>query len=171
MRAGPHFPPSLDLDLAGLCKAAAPWLAHLPVTDQRIQATPDERTLRYYQTTGLLDRPVRYEGRIARYGRRHLLQVLVVRLLQSEGLSLAQVQTALAGASDAELATRLEVGLGVAAGSGLRTPNPIPVQAASSAFTAVELSPGVVVTVDSRFHTDPARVIELLRRAIQGDQS
>ena len=47
-------------------------------TDARVSAAPDARTVRYYATLGLLDRP-RIEGRQARYGERHLLQLLAIR--------------------------------------------------------------------------------------------
>lgn len=171
MPTGLTISPTLDVDLAGLCEAAVPWLAWLPVADQRIQATPDARTVRYYQSAGILDRPIRYEGRSARYGRRHLMQLLVVRLLQTEGLSLAQVQAAMAGATDSELALKLQAGLNKSPSSAAAPVVPIPRSApmATPALTAVELSPGVVVTVDSRIQSDAARLIERLRRALQGE--
>ena len=59
--------------------------------------------LRYYTTLGLLDRPVEVRGRVAYYGRRHLLQVVAVKRLQAAGASLAEVQRRLAGASTADL--------------------------------------------------------------------
>ncbi|MEO7363650.1 MAG: MerR family transcriptional regulator [Gemmatimonadaceae bacterium] len=179
MITGPALPSELDVDLAGLSAVAAQWFGRLPVSDQRIQAVPDGRTLRFYQSTGLIDRPVRYDGRVARYARRHLLQLLAVRALQSEGQSLAQIQTSLAGATDDELARRLALVLG-----GPRTTSRHAAHAVSSAPAAVltspavapsalvaaELAPGVVITIDARVHTDPARVIALLRRAIKGAQ-
>jgi DNA-binding transcriptional MerR regulator len=71
--------------------------------DGRVSEHPDARTLRYYQTTGLLDRPLRYDGRRAVYGYRHLLQAVAIKLLQGQGLSLGQIQRALAGATLVEL--------------------------------------------------------------------
>ncbi len=47
--------------------------------DQRVRAVPDARTVRYYQSIGLVDRPER-EGREAVYRWRHLLQVVAVKL-------------------------------------------------------------------------------------------
>ena len=66
--------------------------------DARVAEIPDARTLRYYQTTGLMDKPLRYEGRRAVYGYRHLLQALSIKLLQGQGYSLAQIQAVLSGA-------------------------------------------------------------------------
>jgi len=180
MITGPALPSQLDVDLAGLSAIASQWFGRLPVSDQRIQAVPDGRTLRFYQSTGLLDRPLRYDRRVARYGRRHLLQLLAVRALQSEGQSLAQIQTSLAGASDDELARRVDLVLGDRCPGSRHiahavSPAPTSVMAAPavapSTFVAAELAPGVVITIDARVHTDPARVIELLRRAIQGAET
>lgn len=66
----------------------------------RVREVPDARTIRWYQTTGIVDRPVAMRGRTALYGRRHLLQLLAIKRLQARGLSLAGIQAELAGASD-----------------------------------------------------------------------
>ena len=65
-------------------------------------AAPDGRTIRYYGTLGLVDRPA-IEGRQAVYRRRHLLQLLAIKALQAAGLPLAEVQARLYGRSDTEL--------------------------------------------------------------------
>src|SRR3954469_25158784 len=70
--------------------------------DARVSAAPDARTVRYYTTLGLLDRP-RIENRQARYRQRHLLQLLVIKMLQPRALPLAHIQELMYGRSDAEL--------------------------------------------------------------------
>lgn len=70
--------------------------------DQRVSPVPDARTIRYYTTLGLLDRP-RLDGRQARYARRHVLQLLAIKALQSANLPLVEIQSRLYGRSDAEL--------------------------------------------------------------------
>ena len=70
----------------------------------RVRGLPDLRTIRYYTTLGLLDPPAEMRGRKAFYGRRHLVQLVAIKRLQSRGLSLAQVQQALAGLDDRALA-------------------------------------------------------------------
>src|SRR3954467_9146961 len=70
--------------------------------DARVSDAPDARTVRYYTTLGLLDRPS-IENRQARYGERHLLQLLAIKALQSLDLPLAEIQQSLYGRSDAEL--------------------------------------------------------------------
>lgn len=156
-------PPDIDLDLAGLSAAAEPWVARLSVPDQRIQAAPDGRNIRFYQTTGLLDRPNRYDGRTARYGRRHLLQLVAIRALQTQGLSLAQIQVSLSAATDHELQQVVAGALGPESEQLIAVP-PAPV--APSAFIATELAPGVVVTIDSRVHSNTTRTLNVLRRAL-----
>ncbi len=69
----------------------------------RVRDIPDLRTIRYYTTAGLLDRPAEMRGRTALYSRRHLLQLVAIKQLQARGLSLSQVQRQLAGATDATL--------------------------------------------------------------------
>ncbi|BBX73042.1 hypothetical protein H7H78_02320 [Mycobacterium shinjukuense] len=65
----------------------------------RVRELPDRRAVRWYTTTGLVDRPA-MQGRTARYGTRHLLQVVAVKRRQAEGRSLAEIQAELAGATD-----------------------------------------------------------------------
>jgi DNA-binding transcriptional MerR regulator len=69
----------------------------------RVSAAPDRRAIRWYATIGLLDPPLRTRGRVARYGERHLLQLVAVKRRQAEGRSLAEIQSELAGATDATL--------------------------------------------------------------------
>lgn len=79
--------------------------AALPDADLsgRIRAVPDARTIRYYTTLGLLDRAAEMRGRIAFYGRRHVLQLVAIKRLQAAGMSLEQVQQKLAGATTRRL--------------------------------------------------------------------
>lgn len=70
--------------------------------DNRVSAAPDMRTIRYYTSLGLLDRPS-IEGRVARYNRKHLLQLLAVKTLQGVSLPLSEIQEQLYGLSEAEL--------------------------------------------------------------------
>ena len=73
------------------------------VPSGRVRDVPDLRTIRYYTTLGLLDRPAAMRGRTALYGPRHLLQLVAIKRLQARGLSLAAVQERVVGLSDAAL--------------------------------------------------------------------
>jgi DNA-binding transcriptional MerR regulator len=66
------------------------WLP--PPPNGQVRQIPDERTIRFYISLGLLDRPVQMRGRTALYGRRHLAQVVAIKRLQQSGRSLAEIQ-------------------------------------------------------------------------------
>ena len=69
----------------------------------RVRELPNRRTIRWYTTIGLVDRPVTTRGRTAYYGQRHLLQIVAVKKLQAAGRSLAEIQALLLGATDTRL--------------------------------------------------------------------
>ncbi len=69
----------------------------------RVRDVPDLRTIRYYTTIGILDRPAEMRGRTAYYGERHLLQLVAIKRLQARGLSLREVQQRLLGLSNTRL--------------------------------------------------------------------
>ena len=77
----------------------------LAVACVRLGEEISPRTVRLYATQGLIDRPGR-DGRSAVYGRRHLLQLLLVRSLARRGLSLAAIAP-LIGLPDQELEQQL----------------------------------------------------------------
>lgn len=60
---------------------------------------PTPRAVRYYTTLGLIDRPI-MRGRTAYYTRRHLAQLVAIKRLQAEGLSLVEIQQRLYGLTD-----------------------------------------------------------------------
>lgn len=70
----------------------------------RVRDVPNERLIRWYATVGLVDPPLTRKGRVARYGERHLLQLVAVKRRQAEGRSLTEIQEELAGATDEALA-------------------------------------------------------------------
>jgi DNA-binding transcriptional MerR regulator len=103
--------PDSPFTIAELAAQAAAALAAQPVGrfNGRIREIADVRTLRYYTTLGLLDRPSRWVGRTAYYGQRHLLQLVSIKRLQAKGQSLAKIQARLLNASSEELARLAEL--------------------------------------------------------------
>jgi DNA-binding transcriptional MerR regulator len=69
----------------------------------RVRDLPDARAIRWYTTTGLVDRPLGLRGRTALYGPRHLLQLVALKRRQAQGRTLAEIQAELAGATDEAL--------------------------------------------------------------------
>lgn len=78
----------------------------LPTADQpsqgRSRADVNPRLIRHYTTQGLIDEPLK-AGREARYTRRHLLQLLTLRKLMSEGHGAGALHDLLRSKTDAEL--------------------------------------------------------------------
>ena len=108
----------------------------------RVRAVPDERTLRYYTTIGLLTGPTVLKGRKAYYSLVHLAQIVAIKRLQALGLSLAQVQQELAGATPTELKSM----------ASLPEPLPDPLPAATAA-------PGRVFWDETATESSPAQVV------------
>src|SRR5215470_16289322 len=77
----------------------------------RVRDVPDRRSVRWYVTRGLVDRPAT-NGRNALYGRRHLLQLVAIKRLQAQGHSLAEIQAELSGAPDRALDQLARLGPG-----------------------------------------------------------
>ncbi len=148
------------------------------VGDERVSSFPDARTLRYYQSLGVLDRPLRHDGREVVYGYRHLLQAVVTKLLQSEGYSLAQVQRALLGRTTEALEQAVTEALSGAPGIAERvpppggapsvapTPAPTPPPPDLRALVTREVAPGVIVTLDPRLVSDPDSVLDHITKAL-----
>ncbi len=179
MESGPRY------TLAGLADASAAALDALGVEARngQVRDRPDIRTIRYYGTLGLVDRPAEMSGRTALYSGRHLLQVLAVKALQARGASLADVQRTLVGASDPELRSAVGPGLPAALaaaaeapatepraaqqrppdGAFWRAPPAVPQSPAATTtgaelqprqVTAIALAPGATVLIDSdNIHT------------------
>lgn len=86
----------------------------IPNPGGRVSQVLSARTIRYYTSLGLVDRPLAYDGGVAKYGPRHLLQLLAIKILQAEYLPLPEIQKQLFGRSESDLkevvdsATRVE---------------------------------------------------------------
>src|SRR5687767_4351749 len=89
-----------------LMELAAQALSLAPSPGQssgRVRDVPDVRMIRYYTTIGLMDRPAEMRGRTAFYGPQHLRQLVAIKRLQAQGMSLVEVQQSLAGAGAKKL--------------------------------------------------------------------
>jgi DNA-binding transcriptional MerR regulator len=141
------------------------------------------RTIRYYTTLGLIDRPAQMRGRTALYGPRHLLQLVAIKRLQARGFTLAEVQQRLVGRTDAALREMAGVSVEFLAADGTpaaprrerrdefwkETPEPgVGVAAASPAavraLTAVSLAEGITLLWEAARPPD-TQDVEALRSA------
>ena len=125
--------------------------------DARVSAAPDARTVRYYTTLGLLDRP-KIESRQARYGERHVLQLLAIKALQSRDLPLAEIQQSLYGRSDAELGQLID---------SLPRPQQTVPELPALTLREVRLEPGLRLVAEEGWSPrDPAALEQRIRAAI-----
>src|SRR5215813_5505477 len=109
--------PFWTIDELGAEVAAALAVGYEGAPNGRVRDVPDRRTIRYYTTLGLLDRPAQMRGRTALYGRRHLLQLVAIKRLQTRGLTLREVQEKLLGLTDTALQRLAQVPEQVLAGA------------------------------------------------------
>jgi DNA-binding transcriptional MerR regulator len=88
-----------------LANQAAGILAEIGTTQDRgtVSAMPDERTLRYYLAEGLLSPAAEKQGTASVFGYLHLLQLLVVKKLQSEHLPIRKIKELVDGRTEREL--------------------------------------------------------------------
>jgi DNA-binding transcriptional MerR regulator len=126
--------------------------------DGRVAAAPDARTVRYYGTLGLVDRPSIVE-REARYGRRHVLQLVAIKALQSGGLPLAEIQARLYGRSNSELETLL---------NAVSQERPRPAGVRPVRWREVTVEPGLKLMVEEGWapRLSPAALEERIRAAL-----
>lgn len=159
--------PSDGIGLDELASLASQLLEarHVVMRDGRAAERVDARTVRFYQTLGIVPKPG-YEGRRAIYEREHLVRVVAAKLLQAEGYSLAQIQSALPMRTTGEL---LQALLQLDAGDAARTaPSPPsrPRPQAPTALASFQLAPGVTVLIDPTLIADPDRVAETIARSL-----
>ncbi|HLF94236.1 MAG TPA: MerR family transcriptional regulator [Planctomycetota bacterium] len=127
--------------------------------DGRVAAAPDARTVRYYGTLGLVDRP-RIVEREARYGARHVLQLVAIKALQAAGLPLADVQRKLYGLRNSALESLLNT---VTMGRPAKS-----LEVRAVRWREVTLEPGVRLMIEDGWspRTSPAALEDRLRAAL-----
>lgn len=157
--------------------------------DERAADRLDARNVRYYQTLGLVSKPARYEGRRARYAYQHLLQLVAIKALQAQGLSLAQIQAWLPAQPVEALQAALAGSLTQVAGKRLLTKKmdmaatlraeflkaPLALSAPAAPIGAAEpaglaafrLAPGVTLLIDPFQVDDPAGLAAGMKKLLE----
>jgi DNA-binding transcriptional MerR regulator len=90
---------------AELAIEAAKILAESGLAQERgtVSEVPDERTIRYYLTEGLISPAENKQGTASVFSYRHLLELLVVKKLQSEHLPIRKIRSLVDGRTEGEL--------------------------------------------------------------------
>lgn len=115
--------PRRYVGVAELAQEAARILAESGAAQQArgtVTELPDERTVRYYLTEGLIPSADGKQGTASLFGFRHLLHLLVVKKLQAEHLPIRAIRELVAGKTEGQLESLLGVGRSEAGGAGAR---------------------------------------------------
>jgi DNA-binding transcriptional MerR regulator len=75
-----------------------------------VTVVPDERTIRYYLSEGLVQAPEEKQGTASVFSYQNLLQLVVVKKLQAEHLPIRKIRDLVSGKSEQELETLLGIG-------------------------------------------------------------
>ena len=163
-----------------------------PQPDGRVRPTLDGRTMRYYQTLGIVPPPRRAGGRRAVYRSTHLVRAVMTKLLQAGGARLGDVARSLASRSDQELwqqvgdllqsgsmgTTDGPSGLPASVSSGTRGQEPAHLQQTPPAAAriagagagadptqphAVTIMPGVHLLIEASASQDPDELRDAMR--------
>ena len=91
--------------VAELAGEAARILTESGLAQERgtVSEVPDERTIRYYLTEGLISPAEDKQGTASVFSYRHLLELLVVKKLQSEHLPIRKIRDLVDGRTEREL--------------------------------------------------------------------
>jgi DNA-binding transcriptional MerR regulator len=152
------------------------------VTDGRASDRVDPRTVRFYQTLGIVPKPV-YIGRRAMYGREHLVRVVVAKELQAEGHSLSQIHEGLAMhatddlvaallKSDAPRVPRVAPAAeprsagGQPSSQSSSRPATVATPIAAMPLRSFQIAPGVTVLIDPALVESPTQLADALAKAL-----
>jgi len=169
---------SYSLTIDELCDEVARLLkendllySHL---DNRISSVPDMRTIRYYSTLGLIDRPA-IVGRVAKYNRRHIMQIVAIKTMQKANLPLSEIQELLYGLSEAELEALIDAAildhqkLTRRTDAGSEQHSQVPLETVKPVYwREIVLQPGLKIMADQSWIApeDPEELFEKICAAI-----
>ncbi len=114
-----HLKDSEYEGVKGLADAAQEILKAAGPSQERgtVAEYPNERTIRYYMTEGLLPEPIEKRGVTSVFGYPHLLTLVAIKKLQADGLSINIIRQLIAGKSRSELEELLGGEVDIYAGS------------------------------------------------------
>jgi DNA-binding transcriptional MerR regulator len=167
------------MTLTELADAAAAVVADVGQQSGRVREQPDIRTIRYYTTLGLIDRAAEMRGRTAYYNERHLRQLVAIKRMQADGMTLQQIQDRLLGISPQALralaplpdrppgppGTEQEPKNARAGFWRDRPAKPAPSMPQPKTMQTIAIGQGVLLTVDSEAQLSPEQYQAILEAA------
>jgi len=170
--------PGITVDELAQRANAVLSMTGLALADGRTTSRIDTRTIRFYQTLGLIPKP-EYEGRRALYSTTHLLRIVAAKQLQSEGYSLAQIQSTLPARPDRQLLRAISQtaaeSVAVSRASrhteerevcAVRASSPPVPSVQSPELRAFTLAKGVTLLVDPTSTPDPNAIARIVTDAL-----
>jgi DNA-binding transcriptional MerR regulator len=158
-----------EYSLQELAQAVQDWCKQHQILPANGQASDEitERTIRYYRTMGLLDSPT---GNYTRtFSEKQKLQLIAIRIFQSQGLPLRKIRDELYGKSFEAL-----VALEKQVGKQGQKPLPLALQfqppMASESWTVIPLGEEFLL-VSRQNHDLPRRVIDKIKQALLSAQT
>lgn len=90
-----HFKNAEFHGVRDLARAAEAVLRSVGTSQEKgtVAEYPNERTIRYYITEGLLDKAIKSKGVTSVFGYEHLLTLLTIKKLQADGLPISVIKT------------------------------------------------------------------------------
>lgn len=170
-----HWVPDAAMTLEQTVERANALLAAAtsPQVDGRVRSMLDPRTIRYYQTLGIVPSPRRAGGRRAVYRSTHLVRAVMTKLLQAGGARLADIAQRLTSQSDQDLWQQVgDLLQSGSTGSAAHLPRPparIEVEPGVTASAdptqphAVTILPGVHLLIEARASHDPDELLDAVR--------
>jgi DNA-binding transcriptional MerR regulator len=100
------------IGLPEFAQAAERILSEMNLEQERgtVTSLPDERTIRYYLAEGLIQSPEEKQGTASVFVYLNLLQLIVVKKMQSEHLPIRKIRELVAGKSEQELEALAGIG-------------------------------------------------------------
>ena len=77
-------------DLVSLLDEVLPQIVG-PQEDNKVTEIPTVRTIRYYVSSGLVDKAIDYKGSAALYGYRHFIQLVAIKHLQANNFQIKKI--------------------------------------------------------------------------------
>jgi DNA-binding transcriptional MerR regulator len=134
-------------------------------TNASARAAPSARSVRFYVSHGLLDRP-EGAGTAATYGYRHFLQLLAIKIRQREGQTLEAIKHEMKDVTGDALERRIAQSLAPALVTGSLAPNRAEDEGASN-WRRMHVSDGIEIHVRSDLTAAREDTMIAMREAVR----
>ena len=140
--------------------------AGLRPTNASARAAPSARSVRFYVSHGLLDRP-EGAGTAATYGYRHFLQLLAIKIRQREGVTLDTIKQEMKDVTGDSLERRVATSLASALGATVETRKQANDDESAASWRRLPVADGVELHVRDDSPSAREEALMAMREAIR----